>query len=205
MSPPLPGYHAPKRHRARGPAGLYPPGFAEDDRLSVANPHSKEHPLSRPPLGRAAFLAGLLLSLSGAVALAKPPFETGAYLGTVAARGKPQVEFTATRKRVKQLDIGSQPVTCSNGQTGTINLPGTPATRSLKLTHGKFQLKVKASGSDPEHAGTSVSGKLKGQRATGTLRVVFRIASSGDPNAVVCDTGTRKWKARLEDVIVELP
>ncbi len=150
-------------------------------------------------------LAGLLLSLSGAVALAKPPFETGAYLGTVAVGGKPPVEFTATRKRVKKLDIGSQPVTCSNGQTGTINLPGTPASRSLKLKHGKFQLKVKASGSDPEHAGTSVAGKLKGQRASGILRVVFRIAAGGDPNAVVCDTGTRKWKARLEDVIVELP
>jgi hypothetical protein len=146
-----------------------------------------------------------VLSVSGTVALAKPQFETGAYTGAVAARGKPPVEFTATRNRVKKLDIGSQPVTCSNGQTGTINLPGTPARRSLKLRHGKFQLKVKASGSDPEHAGTSVSGKLKGQRASGTLRVVLRIASGGDPNAVVCDTGRRTWKARLDDVVVHLP
>ena len=98
------------------------------------------------------------------IALAKPAFDTGPYLGSVAAKSAPPVEFTATKKRVTKLDIGSLHVTCSDGRPGTINLPGTPGKRSFKLTRGKFAFAVKASGADPQNAGTRLTGKLKGHK-----------------------------------------
>ena len=49
-------------------------------------------------------------------------------------KAKPPVEFTATKKRVRKLEFGSLHVTCSDGRPGTVNLPGTPAKRSYKLT-----------------------------------------------------------------------
>jgi hypothetical protein len=156
----------------------------------------------RPPL-RAVLAAALLLACSGTAALAKPLFQTGPYLGHVTAETKPPVAFKATKKRVRRLDFGSLHVTCSDGRPGTVNLPGTPARRSYKLTHGKFEYAVKASGADPQHAGTRVTGKLKGSKATGTVRVVFRHGSAADE--VVCDTGRRRWSARPEEILVELP
>jgi hypothetical protein len=104
---------------------------------------------------------------------------------------------------VTKLDVGSLHVTCSDGRPGTVNLPGTPGKRSFKLTRGKFAFAVKASGADPQNAGTRLTGKLKGRKATGTVRIVFRrTASTG---TVVCDTGRRKWSARAEEILVELP
>ena len=145
----------------------------------------------------------MVLAGSGTVALAKPAFDTGPYLGSVSAKSAPPVEFTATKKRVTKLDVGSLHVTCSDGRPGTINLPGTPAKRSFKLTRGKFEFAVKASGADPQNAGTRLTGKLKGHKATGTVRVVLRRTSP--TGTVLCDTGRRKWSARAEEILVELP
>ena len=106
---------------------------------------------------------------------------------------------------MKQVDVGSLHVTCSDGTPGTVNLPGTPAKRTFKLKRGKFEFAVKASGADPQHAGTRLTGKLKGTKATGTVRIVLRRGSSSTGDAVVCDTGRRKWSARAEEILVELP
>jgi hypothetical protein len=159
----------------------------------------------RPPL-RALLAAALLLACSGTAALAakKPLFQTGPYLGNVTAQAAPQVEFVATKKRVRNVDFGSIHVTCSDGRPGTVNLPGTPAKRSYKVSRGKFEYAVKA-GADPAHAGTKLTGKLRGSKATGTVRVVLRRAAAAGEDAVVCDTGRRKWRARPEELLVELP
>jgi hypothetical protein len=144
-----------------------------------------------------------MLAGTAPLALAKTAFDTGPYLGSVAAKSAPPVEFTATKRHVSKLDVGSLHVTCSDGRPGTINLPGTPGKRSFKLTRGKFVFAVKASGPDPQNAGTRLTGKLKGHKATGTVRVVLRRATP--TGTVVCDTGRRKWSARAEEILVELP
>ena len=87
--------------------------------------------MPRPPL-RAVLAAALLLACSGTAALAKPSFQTGPYLGHVAAETKPPLEFTATKKRVRRLEFGSLHVTCSDGRPGTVNLPGTPGQAVLQ-------------------------------------------------------------------------
>jgi hypothetical protein len=168
------------------------------------DPNQKEPPLYRPPL-RACLLAAALLAASGSVALAKPSFETGPYFGNVATKTKPTVEFTTTRTRVKQLDIDTLQVTCADGAKGALNLPGTPEKRTLKVKHGRFGLAVKASGADPAYAGTRLTGKLKGRKATGTIRIVYRKPSATDPQGTKCDTGKRKWTALLDEIVVELP
>lgn len=146
-----------------------------------------------------------MLASSASLALAKPSFETGPYYGNVAGKTKPVVQFTATRKRVKQLDIDPLQVTCADGVKGALNLPGTPARRSLKVTRGRFGLTVKAAGADSDYAGTKLTGRLKGRRATGTVRIVYRKPSSTDPQGTKCDTGKRKWSAQLDEIVVELP
>jgi hypothetical protein len=164
----------------------------------------KEPPLYRPPL-RACLLAAALFATSGSLALARPAFQTGPYFGHVVVKAKPTMEFTATRKRVKRLDIDSLHVTCADGVKGALNLPGTPAERTLKLTRGRFTMAVKASGEDPAYAGTRVTGRLKGRKATGTVRIVYRKPSATATTGVKCDTGTRKWTALAEEIVVELP
>jgi hypothetical protein len=121
----------------------------------------------------------------------------------VAAKTAPEVEFTATKKRVKKLTFGSLRVTCSDGSRGAVNLPGTPAKRSYRLRRGRFVFTVKASGADPQHAGTRVTGRLKGRKATGTVRIVLR--RSSPTGTLVCDTGRHKWSALSEEIVVELP
>ena len=175
--------------------GVYPPTRPRAARSSA---------LYRPPL-RACLPAAVLLAISASPALAKPAFETGPYLGKVATKEKSQVEFTATRTRVKQLDIDSQHVTCSDGVKGALNLPGNPAKRTLKLKRGRFEMAVKATGADSEYAGTRLTGRLKGRKATGTIRIVYRKPSTGGVAGTKCDTGKRKWSARLDEIIVELP
>ncbi len=148
--------------------GVYPPTRPRVARSSA---------LYRPPL-RACLPAAVLLAISASPALAKPAFETGPYLGKVATKEKSQVEFTATRTRVKRLDIDSQHVTCSDGVKGALNLPGNPAKRTLKLKRGRFEMAVKATGADSEYAGTRLTGRLKGRKATGTIRIVYRKPST---------------------------
>ena len=159
--------------------------------------------MPRPPL-RALLVTALLLACSGTAAFAKPLFQTGPYLGHVNAKASPPVEFAATKKRVRKLDFGSLHVTCSDGRPGTVNLPGTPAKRSYKLRRGKFEFAVKA-GADPTRAGTRLTGKLKGSKASGTVRIVLRYGGTAGADAVVCDTGRLKWSARPEEILVELP
>jgi hypothetical protein len=145
----------------------------------------------------------VLLAVPSSFALAAPSFETGPYLGSVTTKGRPVVEFTATKKKVKEVDIESQRVECSDGRSGTINLPSRVGKRALKLKRGRFELRITADGPDPQNAGTRVTGKLKGEKATGTVRIVLHLGTEADP--VICDTGRRKWKAKLDEVIVELP
>jgi len=159
--------------------------------------------LHRPPL-RAAVLAAALLAAPASIALAKPSFETGPYAGKVAMKSKPVLEFEATRKRVKELETDGLPVTCADGSEGALNLPSGQAQRSLKIRHGRFGLSVKAS-ADPEYAGTKLTGRLKGRKAAGTVRIVYRKPSPADPLGIKCDTGKRKWSAKLDEIIVELP
>ncbi|MBN1527612.1 MAG: hypothetical protein JW895_01025 [Thermoleophilaceae bacterium] len=160
--------------------------------------------LHRPAL-RACVPAAVLLALPASLALAKPAFETGPYYGNVALKSKPVVQFTATRKRVKQFEVDPQQVTCPDGAKGALNLPGTPAKRSLKVIRGRFGLTVKASGADPEYAGTKLTGRLKGRKATGTIRIVYRKPSATAAQGVRCDTGKRRWTAQLDEIVVELP
>ena len=88
--------------------------------------------LYRPAL-RACVPAAVLLAVPASLAFAKPSFETGPYYGNVAVKSKPVVRFTAARKRVKELDVDSQQVTCADGGRGALNLPGTPET--VSYTH----------------------------------------------------------------------
>jgi hypothetical protein len=159
--------------------------------------------LYRPPL-RAAVLAAALLATPASIAFAKPSFETGPYAGKVAMKSKPVVEFEVTRKRVKQLDFDALPVTCADGLEGALNLPGRPDRRSLKITRGRFGLSVKPS-ADRAYAGTKLTGRLKGRKASGTVRIVYRKPSPTNPLGIKCDTGKRKWSAKLDEIIVELP
>jgi hypothetical protein len=121
----------------------------------------------------------------------------------VAAKGKPPVEFNATKKRIKKLDIDSQRVRCSDDAVGTINLPGTAEKRSLPIHKGRFAMKITAPGPYPAQAGTRVTGKLKDSRASGTVRMVFR-HETGSGEKVLCDSGTRKWSAKLDELVVHL-
>ncbi len=114
------------------------------------------------------------------------------------------MEFNVTKKRINQLDIDSQRVRCSNDDLGAINLPGTVEKRSLSIHKGKFAMKVSASGPYPAQAGTRVTGKLKDTKASGTVRMVFR-HTTGTGEKVVCDSGTRKWSAKLDELVVHLP
>lgn len=164
----------------------------------------KEPPLYRPLL-RACFPAVALLASSGTLAVAKPAFETGPYLGNVAMKTKPTVEFTAAHRGVRHLDFDGVKVTCADGVKGALNLPGTPEKRVLKIRHGRFALSVKASAANPEYAGTRLTGRLKGRKATGTVRIVYRKPSATGPRGTKCDTGKRRWTARLDEIIVELP
>jgi hypothetical protein len=150
-------------------------------------------------------VAAALLATSGSLALAKPSFETGPYFGHVAVKAKPTIQFTATRKRVRRLDVDSLHVTCADGVKGALNLPGAPARRTLKLTRGRFTMAVKATGADRAYAGTRVTGRLKGRKATGTVRIVYRKPSATGTAGVKCDTGSRRWTALLDEIVVELP
>jgi hypothetical protein len=160
-----------------------------------------------PPLSRSLRIGGLVLLLiapPAALAAAKPSFETGDFAGSVAVKGKPPVAFTATKKRINKLDIDSQRVRCSNDMVGSINLPGTVEKRSLPIHKGRFTMKVTPTGPYPAQAGTRVTGKLKKSRASGTVRMVFRY-QTGSGEKVVCDSGTRKWSAKLDEIVVHLP
>ena len=108
-----------------------------------------------------------------------------------------------TKKRIRKLDIDSQRVRCSNGDRGTINLPGTVEKRSLPIHKGRFNMKVTASGPYPAQAGTRVTGRLKDTKASGTVRMVFH-HETGEGEKVVCDSGTRKWRAKLDELVVHL-
>ena len=163
---------------------------------------SKELPLTRSL--RIGGVVLLLLAPPAALAGGKPKFETGDFLGSVAVKGKPPVEFTVTKKRIKKLDIDSQRVRCSDDAVGSINLPGTVEKRSLPIRRSRFVMKVTASGPYPEQAGTRVTGKLKDRKATGTVRMVFR-HQSGTGEKILCDTGTRKWSAKLDEILTRLP
>ena len=121
----------------------------------------------------------------------------------MATKGKPPVDFNVTKKRIRKLDIDSQRVRCSNGDVGSINLPGTVEKRSLPIHKGRFSMKVTASGPYPANAGTRVTGKLKDTKASGTVRMVLRHESNGVK--VICDSGTRKWSAKLDEILVHLP
>jgi hypothetical protein len=165
------------------------------------SPSRKEHPLSRLPL-RACVLAAVLLATPASIALAKPSFETGPYAGKVAMKSKPVVEFEATRKRVKELVMDGLPVTCADGIEGALKLPGKG---NLKIKRGRFGLSVKESGAGPAYAGTKLTGRLKGRKATGTVRIVYRKPSATAPQGTKCDTGKRKWSAKLDEIVVELP
>ncbi len=142
--------------------------------------------------------AASALSVASAAA-AKPLFEPGDYLGTVAAKNRPEVAFTVTPKQVKRLKVDAQPVTCSDDRVGTINLPTEATRRPLRIRKGRFELKVTSGSSSPDNAGTRLTGKLRGLKASGTLRVVL------DAGDATCDTGVRRWSARLDEVIVRLP
>jgi hypothetical protein len=139
-----------------------------------------------------------------ALAGAKPAFETGDFVGSVATKGKPPVAFNASKKRIRKLDIDSQRVRCSDNKVGTINLPGTVEKRSLPIHKGRFTMKVTASGPYPPQAGTRVTGKLKDTKASGTVRMVYR-HETGEGQKVLCDSGTRKWSAKLDEILVHLP
>jgi hypothetical protein len=146
----------------------------------------------------------LLLAPPAALAGGKAHFETGDFVGSVATKGKPPVEFNVTKKRIRKLNIDSQRVRCSNGDRGSINLPGTVEKRSLPIHKGRFNMKVSASGPYPAQAGTRVTGKLKDTKASGTVRMVFH-RETGDGKKVLCDSGTRKWRAKLDEIVVHLP
>ncbi len=146
----------------------------------------------------------LLLAPPAALAGAKPTFETGDFVGSVATKGRPPVDFNVTKKRIRKLDIDSQRVRCSNGDVGSINLPGTVEKRSLPIHKARFRMKVTASGPYPANAGTRVTGKLKDTKASGTVRIVLRRETAPGVK-VICDSGTRKWSAKLDEILVHLP
>lgn len=150
----------------------------------------------------------MILLAGAATALAKPTFQTGDWSGTVSAKGSPEVNFNATANRLRRLDVGSQPVTCSDGRRGAINLPGTVAQRAAKLKKGRFDLRFDGPSAGAQ-AGSRVSGRLKGNSGSGTLRVILRMnAETGslDPQGTVkCDSGKRRWKAAPDELFVELP
>ena len=50
-----------------------------------------------------------------------------------------------------------------------------------------------------------MTGRLKGRKATGTVRIVLPQAVRDRPGRHVCDTGKRKWTAQLDEILVELP
>jgi hypothetical protein len=141
----------------------------------------------------------VLLAVPG-TALAAPSYEAGPYVGSVAVKGSPPVAFTATRKRVKELEVDSVRARCSDGATGALNLPD-PTKRSAAVKKGRFEIRVKSG----LNAGTRITGRLKGRRASGTIRIVLRRGEPGQPGATTCDTGKRKWTAKLDEIIVELP
>jgi hypothetical protein len=145
----------------------------------------------------------LLLAPPAALAGGKPSFETGDFVGSVATKGKPPVAFNVTKKRIRKLDIDSQRVRCSNGAVGSINLPGSAAKRSLPIHRSRFVMKVTASGPYPAQAGTRVTGKLRDRRASGTVRIVYRHETAPGVK-VVCDSGTRRWSAKLDETVVHL-
>jgi hypothetical protein len=158
----------------------------------------------------AAIAAGLALVVLPAAA-AKPAFEPGPYAGAVAVRGKPPLTFVATRTRVRRLSFDAQAVRCSDGRRGAINLPGPVAKRSARLRHARFDLRY-GRADHPAQAGSRVAGRLRGKRASGTVRMVLRLnAATGaiDPaGTVVCDTGKLKWTAKRGkpgEVWVDLP
>jgi hypothetical protein len=146
----------------------------------------------------------LLVAAPAALAGGKPSFETGDYFGSVATKGKPPVAFNATKKRIRKLDIDSQRVRCSDNAVGSINLPGTVEKRSLPIHKGRFSMKITASGPYPDQAGTRVTGKLKDTKASGTVRMVYRRETAPGVK-VLCDSGTRKWRAKLDEILVHLP
>jgi hypothetical protein len=141
-----------------------------------------------------------LLALPCSLAWAKPAFKPGPYVGSVAVRGKPPLTFVAAKTRVRRLSFDAQRVRCSDGRRGAINLPGPVAKRSARLRHARFDLRFSRS-DYPAQAGSRVAGRLKGRKASGTVRMVLRLnASSGeiDPaGTIVCDTGRLKWSAKL--------
>ena len=128
--------------------------------------------------------ASMALALAGcgtsAITSASGPVQTGSYVGAT-SQGLP-ISFTVTATSVQSIQFGWQ-ATCADGQShsNTILLGGT------SIASGAFA----ASGTLDTGASSSVSGKVVGENASGTL-------SRSGPSAFgtnCTDTGVA-WTAR---------
>jgi hypothetical protein len=135
---------------------------------------------------------GTAVALVAALAIAAPAaaaFKRGSYTGTT-DQGL-AVSFKAGKKYIRAFEVKEQGA-CSDGRVSR----GTQGPFKMRIKrHGKFG----EVGTSPTGATrTRVTGKLKGQTASGTLRVTSRFNDLGQPDpkgSIICKTGTVHWTA----------
>jgi hypothetical protein len=123
----------------------------------------------------AVLAVALLIGGAGSATAGKAKFKTGNYMGTTSQERV--ILFKVTKKKVKHI---------SSGFTASCGINSETSGHSGKINKkGKFTAKTVEAGGASK---TVIKGKLKGRKASGTMRWTYEN----------CDTGVIKWEAKKE-------
>jgi opacity protein-like surface antigen len=138
---------------------------------------------------------GAVALLAAPVALAVPSIDSGKYKGKTTKGGATLAFKVTSSKRLTHFNFKGLKLKCDDGDTVRIKDKLDSGPKRLTITDtGKFAFTVTYTNGGKWTA----RGKIKGNKATGTLRMQVRFNDTKpDPKgSILCDSGKRKFKAR---------
>jgi len=135
------------------------------------------------------------LLATGVVAEAAPNVDSGLYKGKTNKGDRITFKVSQSKKLFRFTHKGVR-MKCSDGRDFTIkDRTSSGPKRLVILDDGRFAFTVEYTGG----GNWKVRGKIKGNKATGTLRVKIRFNSNDEPDengAVRCSSGKLRFKAK---------
>jgi hypothetical protein len=155
-------------------------------------------------LKRTVALAVVLLTATATVALAAAKWKTGNYTGTTQGKyfpangsklRKAHISFHVGKHKVTKVRVEIR-VTCADGSHTSFT---TTHGGSLTLTpKGRFSGGARTDGRTGRD---NISGKVSGDKASGTVRSYDKEDANGDedPSGQRCDSGRIRWSAHKKE------
>ena len=137
--------------------------------------------------------------VAGAAQAATADVAPGRYEGRTDQGQFLTFRVTDDRRYAIQVAVGSVVVFCPDESQPAVPIRKTSRSRRFRIdSKGRFTVRPASRTPAGDYV---VRGRIKGRRATGTVRMKARVDANGEPSSTgetACDSGTVPWSAKLK-------